>query len=189
VEKDTLRIIVAVGTSSPHKLNAVGLALFSLGVQHSILGLKEGKKIDLEYFPEQPCSAAQSFEGALRRSIGVMRMFPDASFGLGIENGIVNHGDYGTIDTAYFALVNKDGREWYGTSAGICMPKECVEEARGRGFVRTTVGQVVSEHFGGEATDPHKTLTGGHITRERILEDGLRVLFARYFAEMSLPRK
>mgnify|MGYP000999353550 CR=1 FL=1 len=169
--------LIVVGSKSKHKLGAVGSALFHFGIPHTLLSC------DVETdTPAQPCSWHQVQDGATRRAIGALRNFPEALVGVGIESGLFFVRQGQVLDIAFLSLVDNNGREFIATSQGVMFPANAVAEARSRGFKNVTAGQIIAERFGGDHTDPHTTLTEGRVTREGLLTDGLRALFAQYLA-------
>ncbi|NTW15186.1 MAG: hypothetical protein HGA38_02320 [Candidatus Moranbacteria bacterium] len=105
--------------------------------------------------------------------------------GIGIENGIIRFGGVDgrrfPIDIAIIVLLLPDGREYVSVSEGMRFPEACVAEAEKRGFGTTTVGSVFSERFGGDPTDPHTVMSGGRVSRRKILTEGLKQVFYEAF--------
>lgn len=164
---------ITLGSTSTHKLAAVREACERLGLQFDVGGVKTNSDTN-----EQPVGFDETFAGALARAEGVREQDADA-IALGVESGIFRFGqeEHYTLDLAAVVVLTSDGKKIVTTSSGILFPEDCVEEAERRGFDTTTVGSVVTEQYGGDATDPHSVLTNKAVTRTATLVDALVVAF------------
>ncbi len=159
-----------VGSTSPHKLEAVREACRILGLSATVDGAKT-----LSGQSEQPVGFDETFRGAINRATSIKIRFP-RSIAIGIESGIFRFLPEAptTLDIAAIVLLTPDGREVLTTSEGVQFPEHCVKVAEDCGFLSTTVGSIVAESIGGDPTDPHATLTNGRVTRAMTLVNALK---------------
>lgn len=148
---------IVVSSQSQVKLDAVKNALTALGIEAEIIGIKVKSNV-----PEQPMDD-ETLLGARNRAANAAtharQLAPDADLYISIENGIYTQTDGRYIDKAVVLAVAKDGTEAIAYSEGVEFPKDCVEEARRRGFDTTTVGKVMQElGIVEKHDDPHLTL-------------------------------
>ncbi len=170
------KIQVVVGSTSEHKIGAVKEALRRLGVEADVTGRRARSDVR-----EQPMGFVEMMTGAKRRVGHVWDAKHPDRICVGIESGIEVVSTV-VVDFALIAVL-ADG-EWYQSiSPGIVFPFAYYDEARERGFATTTVGSVIAERMGGDATDPHVTFTKGKITRQETLVQGIMIAFASYFAK------
>lgn len=166
-------IRVVLGSTSPHKLNAVRNACERLGIRASVSGVETSSGQN-----EQPVGFEETFNGALIRTLSA-RVQDTGAVSIGIESGIFrlrfDGRSFVFIDAAVIVLITSNNRQIVTTSAGIVFPEEFVEVAEMRGFESTTVGSVIAEKLGGDPADPHSTLTNGRVSRKMILTDALVV--------------
>lgn len=160
---------IVVGSTSEHKLGAVKQACVRLGRAVGVSGTKTASGQN-----EQPVGLEETYSGALTRAQLAKRQYPDR-IAIGIESGILRIGRESpmTIDIAVIVVLPDADRCIVTTSQAIVFPERCVELAESRGFATTTVGSVIAEEFGGDATDPHATLTDGRVRRMETLVDAV----------------
>lgn len=135
---------------------------------------KTGTKLLKEHLAGENVSIAFPDEGAWKR---FKMMFSDEHgtplFPLiGIENGIRENGT-GWEDVALVVILCPDGKEIRAESVALPFPADAVAKAAARGFVTTTVGQILAEHHGADANDPHHFLTNGRTSRTALLTETL----------------
>jgi len=159
---------IRLGSTSASKIEALKEACGIMGIEADIQTLPASSEIN-----DQPYGFDETYRGALNRALNTKKDNPNA-MSIGIENGIIPVGDK-FIDMAVIVVLTPDGKNFMSTSAGIEFPKEAVETARTRGFESNTAGSVIAEMVGGSTTDPHSTLTGGKISRKKILTDAIVV--------------
>lgn len=182
---------IVLGSKSVHKREAVVAACSNLKFPvGAILEVAVDSRVN-----SQPVGMEETQQGAQNRAIYALRHMaparqeqPDPKMiGIGIENGIIHvdgklmqteEGFY-TIDLAVIAVYLPDNTWIFGTSPGMMMPEQYVKEAARSGYNRTTVGQIIAQHLGGDATDPHSTLTQGRITRQELLRIGVETALAQ----------
>jgi adenine phosphoribosyltransferase len=165
---------IMIGSSSQMKFWAVWQALHDLDVLRLEL---RGPDIP-SGVPSQPCGD-QTREGAMNRARGAQER-QAGSWGLGIENGLF-YEDGEWRDAAVIVLISPEARVYEIRSEYIVFPADVVEEARRRGFAKTTAGSVLAERTGCDGADPHAYLTAGKKPRAKYLEEALVKLFERAF--------
>ena len=172
------RIVITVGSMSTHKINAVKRACAALGIDAEVIGVGAPSLVN-----EQPSGWEETEMGARNRMLGAWRKAAADEWCLGIESGVIGSGGR-VVDVAALCLRSPDGREWGGATPGTPFSFDDYCVARRRGFKTTTVGLVMSERTGCDKTDGTAFLTGGRVTREDTLVDGLTPLFAVAMREM-----
>lgn len=158
---------IVLGSTNVHKLDAVRLACEKICVKAEISGVKA-----LSGQNEQPVGFKEIFDGAMARVSFAKTNDPGDSVYIGIESGIVNLNRMTAVDMAVVIILAKE-RRIVTTSTGIEFPQSLIAVAYHRGFANTTVGSVIAEKIGGDATDPHSTLTHGYVSRKQTLVDAL----------------
>ncbi len=162
---------ITLGSASTHKLDAVRQACERLGLEAIVSGVKTSSGQN-----EQPVGFDETLAGALTRGTTAQTQKPEA-VAIGIESGIFRFGATPiTLDIAVIVVLTNDGRQIITTSEGIQFPEEYVRIAEKRGFKTTTVGSVITEHLGGDPTDPHSVLTKSKVTRTKTLVDALVIV-------------
>lgn len=166
---------VVVGSTSQHKIEAVRQAFRELFPKFSIkvVGVKTASDIG-----EQPVGNREILKGATNRVVQCKYLYKKANWCVGIENGIIKVSAK-WFDIAWVVVINKDWQRAIAPSAGVLFPKEYVEEAKKRGFKKTTVGSVIAEKTGCDGTDPYPYLTGGRITRNGLLVEAIKIAVAQ----------
>jgi non-canonical (house-cleaning) NTP pyrophosphatase len=162
-------MIIALGSANPIKLEAVREAIAALGLSTEIVAIDAPSGVNAQPVGEE------TLVGARHRAAEALRLCPQATHALGIENGLFSE-DGVWHDAAMVVLLTPKGQETSFHSPSVIVPNDCVEEARIRGFATTTVGTVIAERFGGNPSDPHTTLTGGKTNRKDLLITALKEL-------------
>lgn len=189
--------IIALGSSSPQKKEALQLALRQINIRKkvkarenssSLLVVMENREeYNAQYTVrafrtpsgqnEQPCGQEETFQGALQRAETAFKKCPKAYAAVGIESGIfkIDLDKPVTIDMAFIVILTHDGRRIVSTTPAVPLPEEFVLEAKKLGFKETTVGARIAKKLGGEADDPHQTVTQGKVFRVETLIAGLQI--------------
>lgn len=165
---------IYVGSTSDIKYNAVKNACDILGIEASISKVATNIKLGAE---AQPVGFERIAQLSSHKASYVRNKYPSA-ISIGIENGILKCGQL-VIDIAVITVSRPNERDIRITSSGIEFPYSCFKIAEKRGFYITTVGQVIAEKMGGSHDDPHSTLTGGKISREKLLTDALVIALSQ----------
>lgn len=163
---------IVVGSMSRHKLGAVRQACDSIGMVATVSGVQT-----ISGQNEQPVGFEETFGGALARAQSAKKQYPDR-IAIGIESGIFRIGGDNliTLDMAVIVVLLDADRRIVTTSQAIVFPERFVTVAESRGFEVATVGSVIAEELGGDATDPHFILTNGRVRRMETLVDALSVV-------------
>lgn len=168
---------IALGSTSEHKLMALKNACINLGLSFEIIGLKTKSGQN-----EQPIGLDETFAGALTRAKSVQKKYSQ-DIAIGIESGIISttKSPLTSLDLAVVVLL-------YGedmivtTSSGMVFPQKYFNIAKRKGFKENTVGGIIASKLGGDATDPHLTLSNGLLSRQetitKAIEIALRLLFS-----------
>ncbi len=167
---------IAIGTTSTHKLTATKSALRHARLDRAVT-LAPVKTVS--GVAEQPLWKLGSTDneiatGALCRATAALAATPGASYGLGIENGLVEFEPNQTyVDLAVIALVAGYGIEpLFVTSCGIPFPKAHVRSSLDSKRA-TTAGDFIAQATGCDGTDPHSYLTRGRVSRAEMLEQAI----------------
>lgn len=168
------RLKIKLGSTSAQKFKAVEIACKYLSFDFTIekVNAPSGQN-------EQPVGFTETFAGALSRARRAINSSPsDYDIAIGIESGLFTINQSGrntTLDVAIIVILTKSGKEIITTTPGFMFPEEYVGIAKGLGFEKNTVGQVIAENLGGDKTDPHSILSNGVITRQETLIEGLMI--------------
>lgn len=169
------KILIVVGSMSEIKLEAVRTACNRAKIDAEVIGMHTTTDVNA-----QPEGETETRRGAHQRACAAAEAHPEA-YAIGIESGIFGDNARGFHDAALITLIRPEdgGRgnvacpgsrsgqyfEHLSTSPSPIFPIYIVNEARRRGFDKTTVGAVMSERFGSPSDDPHGYLTGYHVAR------------------------
>lgn len=177
-------MLFAIGTTSPHKVGALQDALARPShplsdIATDILPFDVSSGgVDV-----QPFGIALGSMGSENRAAYGLMHAPEALYSLGVESYLeLVRGTW--LDIAHVTLVQRcrSARTMYevvgtATSLGIPFPEEAVLAALREGAGKHTAGKHVAARLGGDATDPHATLTGGKLTRRGLLTDAIFATF------------
>lgn len=169
--------IIALGSTSRHKLNALEDVLSHCGVPAEVIGYSV-----VSEFPEQPVGLEQGFAGARYRAFEALQQHgqnsDDEIYFVGIESFVsVTLGEHAVcLDMAAIVIIDQDGDVLaQATSPAFPFPMDAYTAAKEAGFENHTVGSMVAKMYGGDGTDPHSSLSRGRITRMQTLMAGLSV--------------
>jgi len=124
---------------------------------------------------EQPMND-ETLRGAFNRIAAIQTAVPDADLYISIENGIFEENG-AFIDRAIVTVARNGGEPEVTYSDGVEFPRDCVEEARKRGFDIWTVGKVMEEQgVVCQHDDPHKDLSGK--SRIAYIDDAMKHMVA-----------
>lgn len=159
---------IVVGSTSPHKLDAVRLACGRLEMAATIRGVRAVSTV-----PEQPFGLDQILYGARTRSL----VDDAADLVVGIESGIVSAG-FTYLDIAGVVMRRCGIIVGTALSPGVVFPNEFVQEAM-RTLPRRTIGQVMAETVGSDPSDGAAFVTGNRYSRVEQLSAGVIAAFAQ----------
>lgn len=167
---------IFVASTSECKLEAVKNASKEMypDVVVNVHGRKASSGIN-----EQPVGHEETVQGALNRLKSLKDIIGQTRYDLlvAFENGIfaVTIGGQETwFDLGWVVVEDVDGNQAFACSTGMEFPVGDVEEARQRGFSRSTVGSVIAERTGADSADPHSYLTKQTVTRADMLGQSLK---------------
>lgn len=155
-----IRIVVA--SDSALKIGAVERAIARVCVDADVIGLRVASGV-----PAQPYGREETLAGASNRARAAQDLCQPDDFVVGIENGLVPHGD-AVLDVAYVVVYTPSGRRIERKSIGIRVPPELVEAVLACGQARTA-GDLEAERSGSDPVDPHRVWSQGVTDRESIL--------------------
>lgn len=144
-----------------------------LGVTAEVIGIEASSGQN-----KQPIDFRETYNGALARATFVKENDPGDNVYIGIESGIINILPIHAMDIAVI-IVLAGNRRIVATSAGVEFPQSCMAVACHRGFKTTTAGSVVAEKLGGDATDPHSSLTNQKVSRRDTLVQALTIALSQ----------
>lgn len=163
---------VGITSKSQLKINAILHACKKMNVEYR-------EVIDADCYSginDQPFGLDETLLGAENRldhfKTEMLNRKETCDIMVSIENGIVKMGEK-YIDLAVIVIEVEEGDRFYATSSGIEFDAEYVDEAKRRGFYSNTVGSVMAESLECTSNDPHRLLTYGRFSRQKILTDGI----------------
>jgi len=168
---------IAIGTTSKKKIAALLVAIQRGGWDLTYSASKTASGV-----PEQPFDFDEIRVGATNRAKAAIAATPDASYGLGVENGIVHIGGGLYIDLAVVMLLDRGLNVLaVTTSTGIPCPAGDMAKALGD-KQNTTAGSFIAQRTGCDDADWHAHFTGGRVGRDAILADAIYAALALWFA-------
>jgi non-canonical (house-cleaning) NTP pyrophosphatase len=180
--------IVAVAGTNAMKVAGTrkGLeALLFAGILDAALGVRGVVVPDCPFVPPQPFGFRQTRRGALYRAQQSLLADPEATFGYGLENGILlldeEHPHLGGVDVPVGCIVSRDGCVTYGTGPGVHVEGEYIVASLATAQ-QTTCGKLIAPKTGFDHANWHKDYMGGAGNREETLITTTYVTFAVHFA-------
>lgn len=169
--------ILTIGTTSKKKITAMLAAIARGGweIEHRAVKTASG-------VPEQPFGLDETRTGATNRARAALLADVDATYGLGVENGIVPIGGGLYIDMAVVVLLDRGCNVLaVTTSCGIPCPAGDLAKSLAD-KQDTTAGKYIGQRTGCDDTDWHSHFTGGKFGRDAILADAIYGALALWFA-------
>src|SRR5215831_314554 len=171
---------IAVGSTNPVKIEAVRAVLGPLSPHATISGIAVASTV-----PDQPVGDDETIRGALARAEAALAA-TGASFGVGIEGGVVNERDGGMRTCAWAAIVDAHGRAGIGGSLAMSLPPRVAEMIRGGMELGQAMDALVGAHDTKRGAGAVGILTGGMIDRQRaymmlVTYAAARFLSGQYF--------
>ncbi len=161
---------VLVGSLNPVKIDAVKVSFEKFFENVSVEGISVPSGV-----PDQPVGK-ETFEGARNRALELKKLNEEkklnADFFVGIEGGISK--DYGIwFSFGAMCIIDKEGREAFGTSPQFQLPEQIVEEL----LNGVELGDVMDNIQNKSNTKQHKGAIGfftkGRMTRKELYSTGL----------------
>lgn len=168
---DEVRLMLALGSLNEHKLLGTrrGIVLARASLDVTPAPAESG-------IPPQPVGLFQTRRGAENRARHALELVPSASFGLGIEGGLIGlaEGMIEDICADVVALICRvTGELHYAVSVGIQFPPGCVRAAQASGQEMTAGDCLMwaAQRYGKvcDGHDPSAFLTRGLLPRSDLL--------------------
>lgn len=177
---DNTCTVVVAGTNEL-KIDACQIAIDRIHEKKpfTVLPKATGVKVPSAVF-EQPIGIEESLRGATRRAEAAKKASPDATYAIGIENGIIYATEGTWIDLAVICVIAKDGRKSYSTSAGIRVTSEDVGISIATRQTRTA-GSFIGARENCDPADWHNVFTGGLTSRKELLVQGVFLAMSTLF--------
>jgi non-canonical (house-cleaning) NTP pyrophosphatase len=158
---------IVLGSTSPHKLEALSRAIRILNLKSEITELSVKSEVSLV-----PQNFDETFRGAYNRAKNASIVYPDANYYLGIESGLITLSEnIPPIDLAVCVFRNKDTIVSIGTSPGLMYPYSDFSEAKKTNSdCLANKGSIIKT---GDPSDPHFEITHGRISRAELLTIGI----------------
>lgn len=158
-------MIIGMGTKSALKQRSVESALRQLGQKAEIVSTEVESVV-----PANPFGFDQIVTGARHRAKVALEI-PGASWGLGIETGLVNiEGQY--FDMAGICVLTDRGDESISFSAGMFVPDWVIEWIRKEDV---EFGVITQQLSGDSEKDPIKYFSADKMKREEMLSQAVMV--------------
>lgn len=170
-------IIFALGSTSPHKVEAAQAAFRRIGswsgghpeLQLRTVAVASG-------VPPQPIGLDQTRLGAWLRAEAALRAVPEAQHAIGIESGIVDISEtlFRYVDLSVVALVTRPGTApvVYTTSPGVPVPVKFVLQSIDT-QQQVEAGKFYAEEHGCDPTDMTSDLSRGVLSRADLIEQAV----------------
>jgi len=161
---------IILGSASERKVE------IAAQVAKQLFGVDEAEVVGLAVasgVPDTPYDR-QTFDGARNRAISARDHDPEAEYWVGLESGLVER--YGHFyEESWAAVINKEGREYYGYSSGLKVPDYILKRMKESELEHCEVMDLLEQEFA--ITTPNETwgnYSGGAIARSVSLEEALR---------------
>lgn len=141
----------------------------------------------------QPMSDNECIEGALSRAVKALELAPDADFAVGIESGLcrVSYGGGYWFERTWAVILDKNGKEGLGSSAGCFVPKFIVDRIKAE---KSGLGEIMNERLsrddvarkeGYVGVVTKHAITRRTVTRDAVINAFTIFLTPEYFKEGS----
>jgi len=182
------REIAAVAGTNKLKVASTiaGLALLvQRGQNFADIDIVSDEIADCDYVPPQPFGLKQTRAGALYRAEAILAKVPAATYGVGIENGIILFDDHepeeGGLDIPVVAVVRRGVRATYASGSGFQVEGRYVMGSK-RTNQKTTCGKLIAAETGFNHANWHLDYAGKVTDRGETLVQAVFTAFALHFA-------
>lgn len=170
----TTKLIFAVGSENPVKINCVAEAIAEFRPGAKAVGVNTDSGVS-----HQPLSDHEMLTGALNRARQALAKIPEADFGVGIEGGTLDTED-GMWAYAWVVVVDREGRVGKGQTGRFLLPEAVAQMVR-EGM---ELGEA-DDHFFGRDNSKQKEgaigiLSGGRITRLTLYKPAVTFALLRF---------
>lgn len=177
-------MLIALGSTSVLKTDALHAALAELGIDAVVLSVKAASDID-----EQPLGRDVTELGALNRARNTAHLDPSADLVVTLENGVMREGNY-FVDRAAIVFL-RQGKTITVWSQGVIMPEHFVALAVKTNLTHTCAEFMHAEGLIADPKDPHVALDlleepGVRKTRAQILTETLVAGLTEHRAALGL---
>ena len=167
-------MIIAVGSKNPTKIRPV-------------------RKIFKKYFKDvevvsgdissgvsdQPITEEEAYKGALNRAKRVLKLFPNADYGVGIEGGIVDH-IAGINEKSMVVILDKNGNVGVGISAALFLPEKVTRLINSGKNLNQAIDHVFGTKEIGKGIGAYGVFTKGVVTRSTGMEHAIAFALSRF---------
>jgi len=160
---------IAVGSKNPIKLGAVQSMFEKVWKDSECVPCSVSSKVS-----DQPHGDDEARKGALNRA-RVAREQENADFGVGLEGYVVDS-PHGMFLCGWVAVMNKEGKQGFGSAGHILLPERIASRVRRGEEVGPVMDDVVEGHNTKQKEGTVGILTNGHIMRQQSFERA--VIFA-----------
>jgi non-canonical (house-cleaning) NTP pyrophosphatase len=171
---------VAVGSKNRQKIRGSGLGTLRVfpETDPEILWKEIATGVS-----KQPMSLDEILRGARNRSTGVIRLFPQADYGIGIESGLYEiFGKW--MDTSIVSIVDSEGKEALGQTISYEVGERIMELVFQGKELSDAVAETTARNTI-ETRDNYAALSNGAVTAVETFRDAVagalsRLAFAEY---------
>jgi inosine/xanthosine triphosphatase len=168
-------MIVAVGSKNPVKIRPVRKIFKKYFKNITIVSHDVPSGVS-----EQPLSEEEMYKGALNRARQVLKIFPNAEYGVGIEGGIVTHPIAGKNEKSVVVIANSKEDTGIGISAALFLPEKITRHI----LDGKTLNDAIDKEFGtnniGKGIGAYGIFTKGTVTRASGMEDAIAFALSRF---------
>lgn len=152
---------LALGTKNKLKIRALKQALMHLGIEGGIESFEVDSSVS-----EQPFGFSETIKGAENRADRALKLSSDASFGIGIENGLVKVSEIDEwYDVSCICIIEANGDKSYSFGSFYFIPDWMVDEVKKE---KTNLGAIILS-LGQDEKDPIGYFSSEKFKREETL--------------------
>lgn len=168
------QLIVAVGSTNPTKVEPVR-EVFTRHFPHvSVEGVAVNSSVD-----EQPIGDGVIYQGADHRAQEALRLVVEATYGVGIEGGLVER-PYGWFEHSLVVIRDRRGASGVGSSGGLVLPKTIINHIRKGQTLEEAIDALFGTQRIGEGIGMFGMMTKGVVTRSSGVMHGVAFALARF---------
>lgn len=155
---------VVVGSMNPVKINSVRNVMGEYFGKLEVVGSEVSSGVD-----DQPRTDEETIRGARHRAKTVLEQFGEAEMGFGLEGGVYRQDDR-LFESAWCAVLHRDGREGLGGGLRFELPLKIAERVEGGEELGPVMNDLLDRDDVKKDEGAVGVLTKGKLTRTKAYE-------------------
>ena len=167
-------MIIAVGSKNPPKLKAVKKIFAKYFSYLTAIGVEVSSGVS-----DQPLTEDEIYKGALNRAKAALGKVKEATYGIGIEGGIITHA-HGMYEKAAVVVIDKKGNVGLAFSPGLFLPNKVTQHIKKGKNLTQAIDSVFGTKDIGRGIGAYGIFTKGVVTRTSGMEHAIAFALSRF---------